>query len=138
MHHTPQPMLSVLTTAIMRRTGGDKMPVDDLIPAEFDCDIDPTRNAITLRDETVIEAIGSETARSVLAVLQESPQPASEIADALDVSIQVVSYHLDRLESAGLVTTIATVHSEKGKQMNVYAPATNELVIEFGNRAGGE
>jgi predicted transcriptional regulator len=81
----------------------------------------------------VIEAIRSETARYVLTVLQRSPQPVSKIADELDVSIQVVSYHIDRLESAGLVTTVAATYSKKGKQMDIYAPATSELVIKFDN-----
>lgn len=107
------------------------MTVDSLIPANFDCDSDCTPDVVTLRDEAVIEAISSETARCVLTVLQESSQPVSKIAAELDVSIQVVSYHIDRLESAGLVTTVATTYSTKGKQMDIYAPATSELVIKF-------
>jgi DNA-binding transcriptional ArsR family regulator len=107
------------------------MPVDSLIPAEFDGDNDRSPNVITLRDEAVIKAISSETAQCVLTALQDSPLPVSKIADELDASIQVVSYHIDRLESAGLVTTVATTYSIKGTQMDIYAPATSELVIKF-------
>lgn len=109
------------------------MPVDSLIPAKFDCDTDCHSDTVSLQNEEVIGAISSETARCVLTVLQESAQPVSKIADELDTSIQAVSYHIDRLESAGLVTIVATTYSKKGKQMDIYAPATNELIIKFDN-----
>ena len=107
------------------------MPIDGLVPAQFDCESDCQPRVVTLRDGTVIDAIGSETARGVLAALQDTPRPVSKIADELDASIQVISYHIDRLEAAELVRTVGTTYSEKGKEMEIYAPATNEIVIEL-------
>lgn len=107
------------------------MGVDNLVPAQFDCDPDRRTISVTLSDETVIEAIGSATARRILTILRESPRPVSNIAAELDASIQSISYHVDRLEAAGVVTTVATTYSEKGKTMDIYAATTSEIVIEL-------
>jgi DNA-binding transcriptional ArsR family regulator len=69
----------------------------------------------------VFDALASETARGVLAHLRESPAPASEVAAAMDVSIQSATYHLDRLVAAGLVDCVDTWYSAKGREMDVYA-----------------
>jgi hypothetical protein len=48
------------------------------------------------------------------------------------VSLQNVCYHLDRLQSAGLVEVIGTRYSSKGKEMAIYGLVTNPIVIQFG------
>ncbi|NIU66678.1 MAG: ArsR family transcriptional regulator, partial [Actinobacteria bacterium] len=47
---------------------------------------------------------------------------------------QNAQYHLGRLEDAGAVEVVDTVYSEKGREMKVYAPADEPLVVV----AGGE
>lgn len=85
-------------------------------------------------DETanVFEALSSETARRVLTAIYDDPAPPSKLADRLDMSLQNVSYHLDNLEDAGVVRVADTRYSEKGKEMSVYAPADDPVVVFVG------
>ena len=80
----------------------------------------------------VFEALSSDTARRVLTAIYDEPAPPSELADRLDISLQNVSYHLDNLEDAGVVRVADTRYSEKGKEMNVYAPARDPVVVFVG------
>lgn len=76
-----------------------------------------------------VEALGSETAQSILSETGGDPATASEIADRVGTSLQTVCYHLPRLESAGLVTVVGTRYSEKGAEMDVYAREVGAIVI---------
>lgn len=79
----------------------------------------------------VLEALASETARSVLLALAEEPRTASDLAGAVDTSLQNVHYHLNNLLEAGLVTGIGTWYSAKGKEMTVYAPSSEGIELQF-------
>jgi DNA-binding transcriptional ArsR family regulator len=79
----------------------------------------------------VLQVLSSESARSILDALESEPRTASDIAESVDQSVQNVSYHLDRLCEAELVTPIETWYSEKGREMTVYALATERLVVQF-------
>lgn len=104
-----------------------------------DADPFPTRPSVPVEGEQrtlpftdagqIFEALSSETARRILAAVYDSPAPPSDIADSVDTSIQNVGHHLDRLENAGLVETVETWYSEKGVEMDVYAPSHVPLVI---------
>lgn len=76
----------------------------------------------------VFGALSSETTRDVLTAIYETPGTASEIADAVDTSLQNVKYHLTKLEEADLIEVGDTWYSEQGNEMKVYAP-TNESVV---------
>jgi len=78
--------------------------------------------------DEVFDALGSQTARAILASVYDDPRPASELADATDTSIQNARYHLQKLQDAGLVDVADTWYSERGTEMKVYAP-TNEAVV---------
>ena len=80
----------------------------------------------------VLAALGSETARDLLAALHEAPATTSELADELDTSLQNVQYHLSKLSDADVVDVVDTTYSEKGREMNVYAPADEPLVLFAG------
>ena len=80
----------------------------------------------------VFEALSSDTARRVLTAIYDESAPPSELADRLDISLQNVSYHLDNLEEAGVVRVADTRYSEKGREMNVYAPADDPVVVFVG------
>jgi len=98
---------------------------------------DASPRVVGLEDEnaeTLLSALSSTTARRVLAELHDEPRNPSALADAADTSLQNVQYHLERLESAGVVEVVDTAYSEKGREMNVYAPADRPLVVF----AGGE
>ncbi|WP_436909596.1 ArsR/SmtB family transcription factor [Halosimplex marinum] len=82
--------------------------------------------------DEVFDALGSETARSLLLALHEEPRPASDLAEAVDTSVQNVQYHLTKLEAADLVEGVDTWYSESGSEMTVYAPADESLVLFAG------
>ena len=83
--------------------------------------------------EEVFDALASETARRVLTQLHEAPAPPAELADAVDTSVQNAQYHLAKLEDAGAIEVVDTAYSEKGREMDVYAPADQALVIFAGD-----
>lgn len=88
------------------------------------------RSVLDLADEStdrVFDALGSETARSVLASISDEPATASDIADCVDTSLQNVQYHLSNLEEANLVSEVGTWYSSRGTEMTVYAPAMDRL-----------
>ncbi|WP_262181262.1 ArsR/SmtB family transcription factor [Haloarcula laminariae] len=80
----------------------------------------------------VFEALSSDTSRRILTAIYDEPAPPSVLADRLDMSLQNVSYHLDNLEDVGVIQVAGTRYSEKGKEMNVYAPADDPVVMFVG------
>lgn len=82
--------------------------------------------------DAVLDAISSETARCLLRQIHEDPQTPSELAAQTDTSLQNVSYHLEKLEAAELIRVAGTQYSEKGREMKVYGPADEPLVMFVG------
>lgn len=78
-----------------------------------------------------LQALGSETARTLLSALQAEPATASDLAGTVDTSLQNVQYHLDQLCEAGLVEPVDTWYSARGRSMTVYAATAERLVVEF-------
>jgi DNA-binding transcriptional ArsR family regulator len=81
---------------------------------------------------SVLDALGSETARDILNAVYDEPGTPSELADRLDMSIQKVSYHLEKLEGEELIAVAGTQYSEKGQEMTVYEPPEDPLVVFVG------
>lgn len=107
------------------------MHVHELVPSELDLESPEPPDVISIDDGDVLDALASETAREIVCALRETPAVKSELAAMTDVSIQVVSYHLDRLEAAGLVAVVGATYSEKGREMDVYAVTTDSIVVEL-------
>ena len=84
----------------------------------------------------VLDALASDTARDVLNQIYDDPGTPSEIADRLDMSIQKVAYHLEKLEDVDLITVAGTRYSEKGQEMSVYEPPDDPLVLFVGTEDG--
>jgi predicted transcriptional regulator len=82
--------------------------------------------------EEVIDSVASETAREILTSVQKRAQTPAEISDRLGTSTQNVRYHLDKLETAGLIEVGGIRYSEKGREMSVYEPAESPPVIVIG------
>jgi len=87
--------------------------------------------------DEILAALSSETARRLLSELHDRPGPPAELADRVDTSIQNAQYHLDKLESADAIEVVDTAYSEKGREMRVYAPADQPLVIFAGDDEPG-
>jgi len=112
----------------------------DLLPSRPDTaaaeEADP--RVIGLDDEDaddLLSALSSETAREVLATLHDDPDTPARVAERVETSLQNAQYHLGNLEEAGLIEVADTVYSEKGREMNVYAPADRPLVVFAGGDA---
>jgi DNA-binding transcriptional ArsR family regulator len=98
-----------------------------------DADAGPRVVGVDSEDaDDLMSALTSRTARRLLSLLHEEPAPPSGLADRVDTSLQNVQYHLERLEDAGAVEVVGTAYSEKGREMDVYAPADEPLVIYAG------
>ena len=108
----------------------------DLLPSRPDLDDSEKDPRVVGLDsdevDDLLAAISSETAREILSTLHDEPGPPSDVADRIDTSIQNAQYHLDRLETAGLIEAAGTGYSEKGREMTVYAPSDQALVVVAG------
>ena len=79
--------------------------------------------------DAVFGALSSTTARAIYATLDEQPGTPSDVAEAIDSSIQNVRYHLEKLEDAGLVEVIDTWYSSRGNEMSVYGTSNGPLIV---------
>lgn len=108
-----------------------------LLPQKSPIEVSDTEPQIVGFDDAnsadVFSVLSADTARTILSELYEDPATQSEIADRVETSIQNVSYHLDNLVNAGLVTVVDQWYSEKGTTMDVYAPAGGSLVLVAGD-----
>ena len=103
-----------------------------LLPSQSDPEVDASPRVVGLDDddaEDLLSALSSTTARRILGELHDEPTNPAELADSVDTTLQNVQYHLGRLESAGAIEVIDTVYSEKGREMELYAPADRPLVV---------
>ncbi|MDZ7702442.1 MAG: helix-turn-helix domain-containing protein [Halobacteriales archaeon] len=90
---------------------------------------------VELDDDTaddVFAALSAGTARDILKRLYRDPGTATDVAEAADTSLQNARYHLDKLQSAGLVEEVDTWYSSRGTEMTVYAPTNEPLVVAAG------
>jgi len=83
--------------------------------------------------DDVLSALSADTARQLLAELNRDPAPPAELADRVDTSLQNAQYHLNKLQNAGAIEVVDTAYSEKGREMDVFAPANQPLVICAGD-----
>ncbi|MDG5777751.1 winged helix-turn-helix domain-containing protein [Haloarculaceae archaeon H-GB2-1] len=112
-----------------------------LLPLRGEAEQSPgSPRVLDLDDEATAEALSalsSETARSILQVLYESPRTAPEIREEVGTSLQNVHYHLEKLQDADLVQPAGTGYSEKGNEMTVFAPASRAVVLFAGQEQDG-
>lgn len=83
--------------------------------------------------DAAFDALASETARRVLSALYEEPRTPSAVQEAVGTSLQNVHYHLDNLETAGLIEPAGTGYSETGTEVTVYAPSSEAVVLFAGD-----
>lgn len=96
-------------------------------------DRDP--RVIEIDDEdanTAFSVLSSETARQILKLIYEDARTPSEVASAVDTSLQNTNYHLTKLRESGFIEIVGTRYSEQGREMDIYAPATGPLLIYAG------
>lgn len=82
--------------------------------------------------DEVFEALAASTTREIFLALHDDPQTASDLADRTDTSVQNVQYHLNKLKDVDLVESVDIWYSERGSEMDVYAPTDESLVMFAG------
>lgn len=90
---------------------------------------------VELDDDTadeVFKALAAKTTREIFLSLHEQPQTASDLARGTDTSVQNAQYHLEKLIDADLIEIVDTWYSERGSEMDVYAPCDDSLVLFAG------
>ncbi|QSG05747.1 Transcriptional regulator containing HTH domain,ArsR family [Halapricum desulfuricans] len=94
-------------------------------PRVYSLDAEDTQDAL--------DALSAETARTMLSMLYEQPRSPTELREGVGTSLQNVHYHLENLQSAGLIREVGTRYSEKGNEMTVYGPASEAVVFVAGD-----
>ncbi|PSQ01032.1 ArsR family transcriptional regulator [Halobacteriales archaeon QS_4_70_19] len=106
-----------------------------LLPSSPEVSVEENPRVVGLDSDeadALMGALSSDTAREILSALHEEPLPPSRLANQVDTTLQNAQYHLERLSDAGAIEVVGTAYSEKGREMDVYAPADKPLVIFAG------
>ena len=82
--------------------------------------------------DVIFDALSSETTRAVLSKCYDGGRTRSELADELDTSIQNVSYHVEKLEGAGLIEPAEIRYGENRQEVRVYEPSKEAVLIAAG------
>lgn len=109
-----------------------------LLPSRPDITTDGEPRVVGLDSEEaddLMSVLSSTTARRLVSELHEEPAPPAELATRLDTTLQNTQYHLENLSDAGVIEVVGTAYSEKGREMNVYGPTDEPLVIFAGDQA---
>jgi DNA-binding transcriptional ArsR family regulator len=75
------------------------------------------------------EELSNDTGREVLKKIFEGVSSVSTIASSLDISIQLVAWHIERLTKIGLIKVKKVERSSKNKGILHYMPIKFALVI---------
>ncbi|WP_132056651.1 ArsR/SmtB family transcription factor [Halorussus amylolyticus] len=110
----------------------------DLLPSTSDATAPQTAEPRVIGVDSddaddLLGALSSSTARELLAALHDDPATPSALAESVDTSLQNAQYHLGKLEDADVIQVVDTIYSEKGREMKVYAPTDQPLVVFAGN-----
>lgn len=104
-----------------------------ILPRKSDSDISKDNPYIvdlgSKEAEVVLDALSSKTTRDIFLHIYENPSTKSEIASEFDGTIQNIKYHTDKLQKSGLIEIKRTDYSEKGKEMDVYGPTYEAVVL---------
>jgi DNA-binding transcriptional ArsR family regulator len=112
----------------------------DFLPSTVDSVADEDRDPRVVgvdsdEADALVAALSSQTGRDILATLYEEPATPATIAERVETSLQNVQYHLGKLEQGNLVEVADTAYSSKGREMKVYAPTAEPLVLFAGNES---
>ncbi|MFC7058461.1 ArsR/SmtB family transcription factor [Halovenus salina] len=84
------------------------------------------------RIEAVLDTIGDEHARELLAAISREPRSAKELADECELSLPTVYRRIEMLEEHELVTDQTRV-TEDGNEYNVYESDFESTVVTLDN-----
>lgn len=78
----------------------------------------------------IINAIGDQRTRTILADINKEPQSAKELAESLDFSLATIYRRLEILEEHDLITD-KTVIADDGNHYKLYNCNLNSIVISL-------
>jgi DNA-binding transcriptional ArsR family regulator len=105
----------------------DKLEDSDLaVHAEEYIEIISTEDE---RIKIIGEELANDTGRAIFGRISHGITSSNELAKALDVSLPLVTWHVNRLLSVGLIKIEKVELSSKNKQMKYYGPVKTALVI---------
>jgi DNA-binding transcriptional ArsR family regulator len=82
--------------------------------------------------EEVLRRLSSETSQAVFRAVNREPLSAQDVAEELEMSVQNAMYHLENLEETGLITVLDTHYSERGREVDIYGPPDQPLLLFLG------
>jgi len=101
--------------------------IDDLtIKAEEYLEIISTEDE---RIKIIGEELANDTGRAIFGKISQGIQSPNDLAKALNISLPLINWHINRLLSVGLVKVEKIELSSKNKQMKYYGPVKTALVI---------
>jgi len=100
---------------------------DDLaIKAEEHLEIISTEDE---RIKIIGEELANDTGRAIFGKISQGIASPNDLAKALNISLPLINWHINRLLSVGLVKVEKIKLSSKNKQMRYYGPVKTALVI---------
>ncbi len=103
----------------------DKEPDLTVKPEEY-------LEVISTEDERIKiigEELANDTGRAIFGKISQGVTSSNELAKALEISLPLVNWHVNRLLNVGLIKVEKVEMSQKNKQMKFYAPVKTALVI---------
>ncbi|MDE1765164.1 MAG: winged helix-turn-helix transcriptional regulator [Thaumarchaeota archaeon] len=81
------------------------------------------------RIKIIGEELANDTGRAIFGKISQGVTSSNELAKALEISLPLVNWHINRLLGVGLIKVEKVEMSQKNKQMKYYAPVKTALVI---------
>src|SRR5438445_7947107 len=105
----------------------DDHKIDDLtVKAEEYLEIISTEDE---RIKIIGEELANDTGRAIFGKISQGIASPNDLAKALNISLPLINWHINRLLSVGLVKVEKIELSSKNKQMKYYGPVKTALVI---------
>jgi len=79
--------------------------------------------------QKIAKAIASKTAGEILQLLKDGGHASNQIAEALEIPITTVQYHLENLVDAGIINVVERRWSQKGREVKVYGLRDQMLIV---------
>ena len=81
------------------------------------------------RIKIIGEELANDTGRAIFGKISQGVASSNDLAKALNISLPLINWHINRLLSVGLVKVEKIELSSKNKQMKYYGPVKTALVI---------
>src|SRR5438445_297952 len=107
-------------------SGKDEKTADLTVKAEEYLEIISTEDE---RIKIIGEELANDTGRAIFGKISQGIASPNDLAKALNISLPLINWHINRLLSVGLVKVEKIELSSKNKQMKYYGPVKTALVI---------